>query len=95
MRLILLALLLPIAACGKGGDGKSGDAGAKGSEGAAATAAPMATPTGPPPKTPVMQVTLAPGKQPGWLQPRSDKGDPKSAPYGNLLDQPVVNASAR
>lgn len=94
MRLLLLALLVPLAACGKGEGGKSSDAGAK-SGGNSAAVAPMATPTGPPPKTPVMQVTPAPGTQPQWLEPRSDKGAPKSAPYGNLLNQPVVDAPRR
>lgn len=94
MRLFLLALLVPLAACGKGEGGNSSDAGAK-SGGNSAAVAPMATPTDPPPKTPVMQVTPAPGTQPQWLEPRSDKGAPKSAPYGNLLNQPVVDAPRR
>ncbi|NTS63660.1 hypothetical protein HRV97_00625 [Sphingomonas sp. HHU CXW] len=94
MRLLLLALLIPLAACGKGEEGKSSDAGGK-SGGNSAAPAPMASPTGPPPKTPVMQVTPAPGKQPQWLEPRSDKGDPKTAPYGDLLNQPVVDAPRR
>ena len=60
-----------------------------------AAPAPAPSPTGPPPKTPVMQVTPAPGDTPSWMEPRPNKGDPKSAPFGNLLDQPVVNAPRR
>lgn len=33
----------------------------------------------------------APGDEPGWMEPRGNAADPKSAPYGNLLDQPLVN----
>lgn len=94
MRLLFLALLIPLAACGKGGDDKSSDAGGKGG-GNASAPAPLATPTGPPPKTPVMQVTPAAGKQPQWLEPRSDAKAPKTAPYGNLLNQPVVDTPRR
>lgn len=95
MRLLVLALFVPLAACGKGEAGRSSDAARGSGGGNAAAAAPMATPTGPPPKTPVMQVTPAPGTQPKWLRPRSNAGDPKTAPYDNLLGQPVVNASGR
>ncbi|WP_375272887.1 hypothetical protein [Sphingomonas sp.] len=83
-------LLAPLAACGKGGEG---DASAKGGEGNAN--APLATPTGPPPKTPVMQVTPAPGIQPAWLGARQNRGDPKTAPYGTLLNQSVVDAPSQ
>ena len=90
---VSLALLLaPLAACGKG-DG--GDAPGKGGEGDAAAAAPLATPTGPPPKTPVMQVTPAPGNQPAWLGARQGSRDPKTAPYGTLLNQSVVDAPSQ
>lgn len=94
MRMLFLALLIPLAACGKGGDGNSSDAAGKGG-GDASAPAPIATPTGPPPKTPVMQVTPAPGKQPQWLEPRADRSNQKQAPYGNLLSQPVVDATTR
>lgn len=92
MRSLCLAFLLPLAACGKGGDG---EASGKDGGGNAASAAPVATPTGPPPKTPVIQVTPAPGEQPAWLKPRVGSGDPRTAPYGALLNQSVVDAPSQ
>jgi hypothetical protein len=93
MRPLLFVPLVLLAACGKGGEG---DASGKGGAGGnSAAAAPMAKPTGPPPKTPVMQVTPAPGKQPAWLTPRAGSNDPKTAPYGNLLNKPLVDAKGR
>jgi len=89
MRPLFLAPLVLLAACGKGGEGegKSG--------GNAAAAAPLAKPTGPPPKTPVMQVTPVPGVQPEWLGARPGRGDPRTAPYGTLLNQSVVDAPSK
>lgn len=83
MRTIFLALLLPLAACG--GAGGSNDT-AQSPDNAAPP------PSGPPPKTPVMQVTPAPGNEAEWMTPRPGAGDPTTAPYGNLLDQPLVDA---
>ncbi|WP_281422786.1 hypothetical protein [Sphingomonas yunnanensis] len=37
-----------------------------------------------------MQITPAPGNEAEWMEPRDAPGAPTSAPYANLLDQPVV-----
>lgn len=82
-RLFLAATILSLAACS--------------SEPAAnntAAAAPAPEPTGPPPMTPTTNVTAAPGKSPSWLGARPAPNAPETAPYGNLLDQPVVNGAA-
>ncbi|MBW6525295.1 hypothetical protein KZ813_00410 [Sphingomonas sp. RHCKR7] len=83
MRALPLIALLSLTACGGGGE-----------EGAGNKAAPAPTPTGPAPKTPVMQITPAPGKEVEWMEPRDAPNAPPSAPYGNLLDQPVVKGPA-
>lgn len=81
MRAVLLALPLLLAACsGKDTDEKSN----------AAAQAPAPKPSGPAPKTPVIDVRPAPGKSPSWLAPRDNAGAPLRAPYGDLLAQPVV-----
>lgn len=82
----LFPLLLLLAACG-GGDTEG--------EGNRAAARPAPTSTLPPPRTPVMQVTPAAGDEPTWLEPRAAEGEPQQAPYGNLLDQPVVEKGKR
>lgn len=54
----------------------------------------MPSPTGPPPTTPVIQdPPRAPGNEASWMEPQAAPGAPTSAPYGNLLDQPLVNAA--
>jgi len=78
MRALSLLLLLSLAACGGGKEGSGNQA------------APAPSPTGPAPKTPVMQITPAPGNAAEWMEPRDAPGAPASAPYANLLDQPVV-----
>ena len=83
MRAVLPALLL-LAACSGNGEGNN-----------AAAQAPAPKPTGPAPRTPVTDITPAPGKTPAWLGARDGAGDPKTAPYGNVLDQPVVNDDRR
>lgn len=86
MRHLLLTLLLPLAACSGGDDASSN-----------AVAAPSApSPIGPPPLIPTIKnLPIAPGNQAEWMGPRP-ANDPATAPYGNLLDQPLVNgASAR
>ncbi|MGK6323498.1 hypothetical protein ACMGDM_10460 [Sphingomonas sp. DT-51] len=77
MRLLPYLALPFLAACG-GGDGGGNQA------------APVPKATGPAPKTPVMEITPAPGNQAEWMEPRDAPGAPTSAPYANLLDQPVV-----
>ena len=79
MRMCGLILALLLAACGQneaGGDNAQ---------------APAPQPSGPPPLTPTMNVTGPPGDAAPWMDPTSNAGDPATAPYGNLLDQPVVN----
>lgn len=78
---VLSALLL--AACSQGDAGNAG------------APAPAPQPTGPAPKTPLTGITPAPGKTPTWLGARDGTDDPKTAPYGNLLDQPVVKDANR
>ena len=58
-----------------------------------AAAAPAPAPTAPPPMTPTTNITAAPGENPSWLGARPDSSAPETAPYGNLLDQPVVNGA--
>lgn len=53
-------------------------------------AAPMPNITEPAQRTPGMNVTPAEGESPDWMDPPAPKGDPTSAPYGNLLDAPLV-----
>ena len=83
MRAILPFLLL-LAACSAGGEGNN-----------TAAQAPAPKPTGPAPRTPLTGITPAPGKTPTWLGVRDGAEDPQSAPYGNVLDQPVVNGAGR
>ena len=59
------------------------------------TQPPAPRPTGPAPKTPVTDVSPEPGNSASWMGTRDDAGDPKTAPYGNLLDQPLVNGAAQ
>ncbi|MDR6788612.1 hypothetical protein J2Y58_001972 [Sphingomonas sp. BE138] len=80
MRRLILPACLMLAACGKGGD----------KEDKAPPPAPLPSATAPAPRTPVMQITPAPGKAPAWLKPRPDRGADLKAPYGNLLNKPVV-----
>ena len=83
MRATLLVSLVLLAACSGGGEANN------------TAQAPAPKPTGPAPKTPVTRISPAPGKAPTWMGVRNDAGDPKTAPYGNLLEQPVVNEAAR
>ncbi len=76
--------LLLLAACGRG-EG----------EGNRTAARPTPASTLPPPRTPVMQVTPAPGNEASWLEPRPDGDAPTQAPYGNLLDAPVVGTGTK
>ncbi|TCP34985.1 hypothetical protein [Sphingomonas sp. BK235] len=77
MRTVPLSLLpLLLAACGGEGGGNQ--------------TAPAPSPTGPAPKTPVMDITPVPGNEAEWMEPRDAPDAPPSAPYANLLDQPVV-----
>ena len=82
MRATLLAALVLLSGCSGGGEGNN-----------ATAQAPTAKPTGPAPKTPVTSVSPVAGNAPTWMGVRDDAGDPKTAPYGNLLDQPVVNGA--
>lgn len=91
MRTLLLALLLPLAACSGGGDGNN-SSDAEGAQGNAA-GPPAPRPTGPTPRTPVMNVQDVTSNDTEWLEPQPGAGDPKSAPYGNLLDQPLVDGA--
>ncbi len=93
MRTLFLALLLPLAACSGGGDGNNssdaaGDESAQGNAGGP----PVPRPTGPAPRTPVLNVQDAASNDSEWLDPQPAPRDPKTAPYGNLLDQPLVDA---
>ena len=83
MRLVLPAALL-LAACP--GDGVEIDNSAQ---------TPAPKPTGPAPKTPVTSISPAPGNSAAWMDARDGADDPKSAPYANVLDQPVVNGIGR
>lgn len=89
MRRLLLLPLLSLAACGGGDDGNnSADA-----AGAAANQqVPMGNAAGPTPTTPVIRnPPVAAGNEATWMEPRPAPDAPTAAPYGNLLDQPVVN----
>lgn len=77
-RRFAIAPLLFLAACGGGADDNA--------------AAPAEQPTVAAQGTPVENVTVALGNEESWMEPREDAGDPKQAPYGNLLDQPLVDA---
>lgn len=76
--LILVPAML-LAACGSGND-------------APANQAPATEPTAPAPNTPVENTTPMLGNDESWMDARRDTGDPEHAPYGNLLDQPLVDA---
>ncbi len=80
MRHLILPVCLLLAACGKGGEEQA----------KTADPAPAPSPTAPAPRTPVMQITPAPGDQPTWLAPRPANSAAVQAPYGNLLNKPVV-----
>ncbi len=77
-RRLLPLLCLTVAACGTG-DQPQEDA---------ATPGPRAT--APAPRTPVMQITPAPGATPAWLEPQPHRGAQVRAPYDGSLDRPVV-----
>jgi len=83
MRAVLLAALL-LPACSSGGEGNN-----------TAAQAPAPRPTGPAPKTPVTKITPEPGKAPSWLDARDDPAAPRTAPYGNTLNEPLVDAAGR
>ena len=80
MRLLPLLLALPLAACGGGDDRDNA---------AAENSAPPAR-SGPPPKTPVLEIPAGGNGTDTWIEPRVAPGPTPSAPYGNLLDAPVV-----
>lgn len=81
----LLPVLCLLAACSGGGEGNK----------TAAAPPPAPAPSGPAPETPVTNITPAPGRTPTWLEARAGSGDPKRAPYGDVLDQPVVDKPGR
>ncbi|VXC43220.1 hypothetical protein [Sphingomonas sp. 8AM] len=83
IRALLPLLCLSIAACDKGGEDKS------------PPPAPLPTATAPAPRTPVMQITPAPGATPAWLEPRPHKGAAVRAPYGGTLDRSVVEGGTQ
>lgn len=83
MRPYFLALLLPLATCSPEPAAHNNTA----------EAAPAPKPTGPAPRTPVTNVTPVPGESPSWMGARPAPHAPPTAPYGNLLDQPVVNGA--
>jgi len=58
-----------------------------------AAAKPAPKPTDSPP-IPVTVITPAPGKSPSWMGARRAPDAPQTAPYGDLLDQPMVNGAA-
>jgi hypothetical protein len=80
MRRLLLAALLPISACGGGSDGGNQAWGN----------APAAASSVAPETTPVLNVAGTPGNEATWMEPQVSPGPRPSAPYGNLLDAPVV-----
>lgn len=84
MRAAFLAAPLLLAACSGAGSGNN-----------ASAPAPAPKPTGPAPKTPLTNITPAPGKSPTWMGARDGAGAPQTAPYGNLLEQPVVSGAAK
>lgn len=47
-----------------------------------------------PETTPVLEVPAAPGNEAAWIAPREGPGPRPTAPYGNLLDAPLVDAPA-
>ncbi len=79
IRALLPLLCLPIAACGSGEQPKQ-----------EAAPAPAPSATAPAPRTPVMQITPAPGETPAWLKPQPHQGERLRAPYDTRLDRPVV-----
>lgn len=81
MRMILLALLFPLAACGSNDEGNQ-------------TAGPPPGANVTPPTTPMMQVTPAPGNSVEWMEPVDAPGAPRNAPYDNLLDEPLVKGKS-
>ena len=83
MRAVLLATLL-LPACSLNDEGNNTSA-----------QAPAPRPTGTAPKTPVTKITPEPGKARSWMDAQDDPAAPRTAPYGNTLDQPVVNAAGR
>jgi len=87
MRASILATLLSLAACTSEPAANNAPETSN-----AAAAAPRLT--GPAPKAPVTDVTPAPGESPSWMGARSAPDAPQSAPYADLLDQPVVNGAA-
>lgn len=85
MRLLaLLPLAAALAACSSSDDGGNN----------AAAAAPAPAPTGPAPKTPKLDLPPQGADAGDWMKPQAAPNDPKEAPYGNLLDQPVVNGAS-
>lgn len=83
-RLALLLLAVPLAACGGGGERREEGGGANNAAAAAARV--------PPQTTPVLNVAETSGNEATWIEPRDPPGPRPTAPYGNLLDDPVVDA---
>lgn len=82
----VLAAALALAACHSGDEANN----------AAAAPPPPPRPTGPPPLTPRLNLPSQGNEAGDWLGPQAPVTPPQQAPYGNLLDQPVVNgATAR
>ncbi len=84
MRRLLPLSCLMLVACGKGEPAKE-----------QAQPAPTPRATAPAPRTPVMQITPAPGATPAWLKPQPGQGAELKAPYGDLLNKPVVEGAPK
>ncbi|WP_341207310.1 hypothetical protein [uncultured Sphingomonas sp.] len=82
IRALLPLLCLSVAACGKSDESKT------------PPPAPLPSPTAPAPRTPVMQITPAPGATPAWLKPRPAQDADLRAPHADLLTDPVVERRA-
>ena len=76
MRLLLSLGCVLLTACGGGEEPPA--------------APPTRRATAPAPRTPVMEVTPTAGNEAAWMAPRPAPDAPATAPYDNLLDQPVV-----
>ncbi|WP_156347952.1 hypothetical protein [Sphingomonas sp. Leaf231] len=80
---MLPLICVSLAACGGSGEERT------------PPAAPTPTATAPAPRTPVMQITPAPGGTPEWLEPQPHEGANMRAPYGELLNKPVAEGARK
>lgn len=85
--MLFVAPALLLAAC-SGGDEKGAANNAAAAQEAAAAA------NRPAPTTPQLNVQDATAEE-NWIAPQNGASDPKSAPYGNILSEPVVNAPSK